>query len=80
MDNFSSQRQAIMCVKRCSQVFNSESNQKYLVPKMLMSIHIRDLHNNMIKSPGNYGFDSVFYSVTNIFMISDTTLRLFIPS
>ena len=42
-----------------------------------MDISIRGLQNDMIKPSYNCGFYSVVKSVTNIFLISDTTLSLF---
>ena len=46
---------------------------------MLMNISVSDLHNDMIK-PSEIGeLVSVVDSVTQTVLISDTTLRLFIP-
>ena len=44
-----------------------------------MDNYVKDIHNDMIKSYDNCGLDSVFDSVTNKVLISDTTSRLFIP-
>ena len=43
-----------------------------------MVISVRDLHNDMIKLSDNGGLESLVDSVTQKFLISDTTLRLFI--
>ena len=43
-----------------------------------MDISVRDIHNYMIKPSDNSGFQIVADSVTQKFLISDTTLRLFI--
>ena len=60
-------------------VFNTELNEKGFFPKTLMEISIIDLHNNMIKPYDNGGLESVFDSVPQKALISDTTLRSFIP-
>ena len=60
-------------------VFNPELNEKSFFPKTLMEISIIDLHNNMIKPYDNGGLESVFDSVPQKALISDTTLRSFIP-
>ena len=46
---------------------------------MLMDISVRNLNNDMIKPSENGGLKSVIYLVTQKFLISDKTLRLFIP-
>ena len=46
---------------------------------MLMEIYVRDIQNDMIKPPDNGGLVSVVDSATHKVLISDTTLRLFIP-
>ena len=45
----------------------------------MTEISVRDLHNDMIKLYENCGLDCVFHSVKQKVLISDTTLRLFIP-
>ena len=44
-----------------------------------MAIYARGIHNDMIKPSENGGLYSVFDSVTQKFLISDTTLRFLIP-
>ena len=44
-----------------------------------MDISIRGIHNDMIKQSDNGGLASIVDSVTHKVLISDTTLRLFIP-
>ena len=44
-----------------------------------LNISVRDLHNNMIKLSNNVGLDRVVDSVTQKVLISDKTLRPFIP-
>ena len=44
-----------------------------------MDIYVRDLQNDMIKPYYNGGLASVFDSTTQKLLISDTTLRPFIP-
>ena len=46
---------------------------------MSMDISIRDIHNDMIKPYDNAWLVNVFDSVTQKLLISDTTLRQFIP-
>ena len=46
---------------------------------MLMDIYVRDLQNDMIKPFDNGGLESLVDSVTHKVLISDTTLRSFIP-
>ena len=60
-------------------ISNPESNQKEVFPKMWMEIYVRDLHNSMIKPSANGELYSVVDSVTNKVLITDTSLRLFIP-
>ena len=55
------------------------SNLKEVFPKMLMDISVSNLDNNTIKPIDNGGLASVVYSATHKLMISDTTLRSFIP-
>ena len=47
---------------------------------MSMEISVRYVHNDMIKPFNNGGLMNVVDSMTHKVMISDTTLRLFIPS
>ena len=44
-----------------------------------MDISVRDIQNDMIKPPDNGMLESVVNSVTHKVLISDTTLRSFIP-
>ena len=44
-----------------------------------MDIYVRDLHNDTIKPSKNSGLESVVDSATHKVLISDKTLRLFIP-
>ena len=46
---------------------------------MLMGISVRDIHNDNIKPSKNGDLESVVDYVTQNFLISGTTLRLFIP-
>ena len=46
---------------------------------MLMEVYAKDIQNDMIQSSDNGGLESVVDSVTHKGLISDTTLRLFIP-
>ena len=46
---------------------------------MLMEISVRDLHNDKIKPFENGGLTSIVDSMTHKVMISDTTLKSFIP-
>ena len=46
---------------------------------MLMDISIRDIHNDMIKPSDNGGLEIVVDSEKHKLLISDTTLRSFIP-
>ena len=46
---------------------------------MLMGISVRYLNNDMIKKSENGGLESVVDLVTHKVLISDTTLRPFIP-
>ena len=46
---------------------------------MLMYIYVRDIHNDTIKPFENGGLARIVYSRTHKVLISDTTLRLFIP-
>ena len=55
-------------------VLNPELNQKKILPKQLIEISVRDLHNDMIKPYDNGGLESVINSATHKFLISDTTL------
>ena len=71
MDNLSLQCQDIMCFKWLSHGFP---------PKMLMDIYVRDIHNAMIKPSDNGVLEIVVDSETQKVLISDTTLRLFIPT
>ena len=52
---------------------------KEFFPKMLMEISVKYLHNDMIKPFDNGGLDILLDSVTHKLLISDTTLRSFIP-
>ena len=57
-----------------------ESNRKEVFfTIILMDIFVRGLHNDIIDPSNNGGLASVSDSVTQKFLISDTTLRLFIP-
>ena len=44
-----------------------------------MKVSVRDIHNDMIKPFKNDLLDSIVNSMTQKVLISDTTLRLFIP-
>ena len=44
-----------------------------------MEIYVRGLNNSMLKPSENIGLESAADSVTQKFLISDTTLRSFIP-
>ena len=44
-----------------------------------MDISVRDIQNDLVKLSNNYGLVSVVDSVTQKELISDTTLRSFIP-
>ena len=46
---------------------------------MSMDIYVRDTKNDMIKTSEIAGLESVVDSTTQRFLISDTTLRSFIP-
>ena len=56
-----------------------DSDQKEVSPNHLIEISVRGLHHDMIKTSDNDGLGIVVDSVTLEIMISDTTLRLFIP-
>ena len=60
-------------------VYNPESNQNKVSPKMVMDISVRDLQNDAIKSSENGTLASVVDYMTHKVLISDTTLRSFIP-
>ena len=60
-------------------VLNQESNQKEVLPEMLMDIYVRYIQNYIIKPSDNGGLESAVYSMAYKVLISDTTLRLFIP-
>ena len=61
-----------MCIKRCCHCFKRRT-------KILIKISVRDLRNYMIKLYDYCGWASVVDSVTHKLLISDTTLRSFIP-
>ena len=49
MDTFSSQYQAIVCIKQYCYCFKPSIKFKGSVLKMLMDISVKDIHNDMIK-------------------------------
>ena len=79
MYTISSKFPSIMCINWCDHGFNPESNQKEVFPKMLMWISFIDINNDMIKPSDNDMLESVVDCVTHRVLISDTTLRYFIP-
>ena len=60
-------------------VLYPQSDQNEVLPKMLLEISVMDLHNDMTKQSDNGGFPSIVDSVTQKVLISDKTLRTFIP-
>ena len=65
--------------KWSSQRFKPRIKSKGSFPKILMEIYVRGLNNSMLKPSENIGLESAADSVTQKFLISDTTLRSFIP-
>ena len=78
MDTISSQCKSIMCIKRCCHFLEPIIKSKVSF-YFFMDIYVRDLQNDMIKPYYNGGLASVFDSTTQKLLISDTTLRPFIP-
>ena len=69
----------LSCVSSDVVKFLTQNKTKRKFTNTLMDLSVRDLHNNMIKPSDNGGSESVVDSVTREVMISDRTLRLFIP-
>ena len=49
-----------------------------LVPKMLLQVSVRELHNNLVSDADNGGLKEARYEDDNI-IISDSTLRSILP-
>ena len=64
--------------KDCLKIKIAGSKETLSTPKLLLQIPIRELHNDMIKSPDDGGLPEAFDANGNV-IISDTTLRKLMP-
>ena len=61
-------------VNDCMKVKNNGHTELQLVPKLLLQVYIRELHNNLVSDTDNDGVKEARDAENNI-IISDSTLR-----
>ena len=60
-------------------LFLTQNQIKTIFTEIVMEIYVRDIHNDIIKPSNNGGLVGVVDNMTHKLLISDTTLRSFIP-
>ena len=63
----------------CLKVMLDDHSEPQLVPKLLLQMSIRELHNSLVSYPNYGGLKDARYEYGNI-IISDSTLRSLLPS
>ena len=62
----------------CLKVMFDDKIEPQLVPKLLLQVSVRELHNSLVSYPNDVGLKDARYEDYHI-IISDSTLRLLLP-
>ena len=62
----------------CLKVIYDDHTEPQLVPKLLLQVYVRELHNSLVSDPNDGGLKDARDEDGNI-IISDSTLRLMLP-
>ena len=65
-------------INDCLKVKIDDHIEPKLVPKLLLQVSVRELHNNLVSDAENCGLKEARYAENNI-IISDSTLRSLFP-
>ena len=67
-----------LIVNDCMKVKIDGNTEPQLVPKLLLQVYVRKLHNNLVSDTDDSGLKEAIYAENNI-IISDSKLRSLLP-